>query len=491
MRKSLILAVAFAFTVATALSANAYPYGIGSPVRASGPSPFLGCTAADNGTDVNFPNSEVEPFVAVNPTDPNNLVGVYQQDKYHLGASKGLVAAYSFDGGASWGHSYAPLSACAGGDPAYPQASDPWVTFDSDGNVYQSGLAFSNDFNVSTVRVSKSIDGGITWGPAATLIRDDETTTVAFNDKDSITGDPGRPGYVYAVWDRIRATSANMSQNGQANNAAYRGTPMFSRTTDGGSTWSAPAAMTTTNKNFGTIANAIVVLPNGDLVDVFRALNGSGIQPSPNQHYQGVMISKDAGLHWSSPIKVANEASVPVIDPDTGAHVRAGTGLPSIAVDPNRGALYVVWTEGSFSGGDHDDIALSISTDGGHGWSAPVKVNQSPAGVAAFSPAVAVTSDGTVAITYYDLRSNTPDSSTLPTDVWLVHSHDRGQTWGAEQHLDGPFDEDLAPVCGGVFLGDYQGLAAAGADVVAFDATTDGETAPGTSDVFLIRAVAP
>ena len=54
----------------------------------------------------NFKDTEVEPLVAVNPnqTDrPNNVIGVYQEDRWSDGGAHGLLAATSFDGGASLG----------------------------------------------------------------------------------------------------------------------------------------------------------------------------------------------------------------------------------------------------------------------------------------------------------------------------------------------------------------------------------------------------
>jgi hypothetical protein len=89
--------------------------------------------------------------------------------------------------------------------------------------------------------------------------------------------------------------------------------------------------------------------------------------------------------------------------------------------------------------------------------------------VAAFTPSVDVASDGTVAVTYYDFRNNTPDPSTLPTDAFAVFSHDGGSTFGGEVRLTpASFDLDLAPRAGGLFLGDYVGLSHAGATFVPF-----------------------
>src|SRR5512135_3101091 len=67
----------------------------------SGPSPYASCVNPGEPGTV-YVNAEVEPFVAVNPTEPRNIVGVWQQDRWNNGGSHGLVAGFSFDGGATW-----------------------------------------------------------------------------------------------------------------------------------------------------------------------------------------------------------------------------------------------------------------------------------------------------------------------------------------------------------------------------------------------------
>src|SRR5919206_314385 len=280
--------------------------------------------------------------------------------------------------------------------------------------------------------------------------------------------------------------SDNASLNGQADAASIRGDIMFSRTTDGGQTWSAPQDILGLNQNEFTIGNQIVVLPNGTLVDIFEDLNGSGAQRSPNQFHQSVIRSTDHGATWSKVIDISTDGSLAVRDPDTGAFVRSGAGLPDIAVAPN-GTLYAVWSDGRFSGFNHDDVALSRSTDGGLTWSNPIKVNASPAGVAAFTPSVDVASDGTVAVSYYDFRNNTSNPSTLPTDAFAVFSHDGGQTFGGEVRLTKrSFDLDLAPNAGGKFLGDYVGLSHVGATFVPFFTQTVSSSNP--TDIFAASA---
>jgi hypothetical protein len=457
-----------------------------STTDVSGLSPFAACTVGGPGT--NFVNSEVEPFVAVNPANPSNIVGVFQQDRWSNGGAHGLVASTSHDGGATWTESWAHFSTCAGGTAAnggdYDRASDPWVTFAPNGDVYQISLSATAGLTVSAVLVSKSVDGGDTWSEPTTLARNISgfPEGPGFNDKESITADPTNANNVYAVWDRSRFPSDNAGLTGQANAASIRGDIMFSRTTNGGQTWEPARDILVGNKNEFTIGNQIAVLPNGTLVDIFEDFNGSGRQGSPNQFHQSVIISTDEGVTWSKPIDISTDGSVAVRDPDTGAFVRSGAGLPDIAVAPN-GTLYAVWSDGRFSGFTHDDVALSRSTDGGHTWSAPIKANGSPTGVTAFTPSVDVASDGAVAVTYYDFRNNTPSTSTLPTDAFAIFSHDGGSTFGGEVRLTSTsFDLDLAPRAGGLFLGDYVGLSHIGTTFLPFYTQTVSSSNP--TDIF-------
>jgi hypothetical protein len=475
-------------------ASSASGYTIGVPVLASGPSPFAGCTAGGAPGDANAANSEVEPFVAVNPHNAANIIGVYQQDRWAGGGAHGLVASRSSNGGLTWSRNFAAFDACSGGtgSGAYDRASDPWVTFDPAGNAYQISLSFSADNITSAVLVSKSTDGGANWGAPKTLIRD--TSIVNFNDKESITADPTRPGTVYAVWDRFAIPGENRSFNSLFHAASFRGQPVFSRTTDGGETWSMPAVMT--NQNLATIGNQIAVLPNGNLIDVFFESHGSGKQPSPNQVFEGAMISKDAGLSWSPPITIANFVPVvgcppeDVCDPDTAQPVRAGTTIPDVAVDPNTGAIYVVWADGRFSGGTKTDVALSKSTDGGKTWSTPIKLDQGSGSSQAFTPAVAVANNGALGVSFYDFRNNT-SAPGLPTDAWLETSQNGGATWAEDRLTPTSFNMEAAPISRGFFLGDYEGLTAIGNDFLAFFAMANNGSPSNPTDIFSVRASAP
>ncbi len=408
-------------------------------------SPFdESCNSSQTGT--NFHNGAVEPFIAVDPGNPDHLLGVWQQDRWADGGSSGLMSAVSTDRGKTWSASYAHFSTCSGG-AAYNRASDAWPAISPGGVAYQIALGLADGNNTSSVMVSRSADGGFTWGDPITLIRD--TIDTGFNDKEAITADPYDAHYVYAAWDR---SSGNLRPE------------YFSRTTDGGMTWETAHSIYNPGANVQVTDSQILVLPDGTVVDVILIYRAASTTID-------VIRSTDHGATWSAPVMVSLDQSVGTVDAKTQAPLRTGAALPNAAVDAQTGALYIVWTDGRFSGRARDGVALSKSADGGQTWSAPVQVNQ-VASVQAFTPAVAA-ANGAVAVTYYDFRMDTPNPSTLMANAWRIVSTDGASTW-RESPVFGPFNLNAAPMTvEGAFIGDYEGITAAGEDFLAFFAAAN------------------
>src|SRR6266571_6051958 len=360
-----------------------------SLVTVSGPSAYASClNAGEPGT--NFVNAEVEPYVAANPHLAGNIVGVWQQDRWNNGGAHGLVAGFSTDGGATWGETTLPFSVCAPNailDPftgaPYNRASDPWVSIGPDGTAYAIGLlatnstggtaSGNNDTGVATVTSS---DGGQTWGNQR-LIKSDQGTgpifevTQFFNDKESITADPIHGGTAYVVWDRLKSPSHSPDADLRAH--AFRGPSWFSKTTDGGQTWTGTRAIFDPGQNSQTIGNQVVVDPRTDvLYDFFELIQTTG---SPNFIPRGLSVgfisSSDGGTTWSKPTIVSTQQTVDDTDPNTGQAIRTGSGLPEVAIDASNGQLYVVWEDARFTGGTVNQAVISTSTNGGATWSAP------------------------------------------------------------------------------------------------------------------------
>ncbi|MEO6171516.1 MAG: sialidase family protein, partial [Arenimonas sp.] len=409
--------------------------------RVSPVSPFtLGCEGASQ-TGTNYINAEVEPSVAVNPMDQNNLIGAWQQDRWSNGAARGLSSGISFDGGRTWAQSLIPFSRCSGGTTFnggnYERATDPWVTLSPNGTAYVMALALNRTTgSQNAMLASRSTDGGLSWSNPATLILDIDGNAF-FNDKNTITADSTDSNYVYAVWDRL-ATNGN-------------GPAYFARTINGGLSWEAAKSIYNPGDTGQTIGNVIAVLPDGTLINVFtKIVTVSGFDVTTLE----LIRSTNKGITWSQPYLISDLLAVGASDPETGTAIRDGSILAQIAAGPD-GRIYVAWQDSRFSGGVRDGIAFSQSNDGGFTWSNPVRINKD-ANVQAMTPTVHVRPDGMIGVSYFDLRSNTTDPSTLLGDYWLAISSD-GVSW-KESRVTNTFDYTTAPFAGGYFVGDYQSL---------------------------------
>lgn len=410
------------------------------------------------------PNSQVEPHLAVDPKNSKHMVGVWQQDRWSDGGSRGIMAAVTFDGGNTWTSTPIPGVSQTTGGPL-PRASDPWVSISPNGTIYVATLAEVNVFSADqNVYVSKSTDGGRTFAAPITLISDTDINFI--DDKESVTADPSNGQFAYEVWDRyIFDPNTNTSTQ----------PAWFSRTTDGGQTWEAARPIFNGSANTATADNQIVVLPNGTVVDFFRFFDTNGSAAL------SVIRSTDHGATWSGRSTVSAVSPIGVYDPNNSQPVRTGAGLPAVAVDPRNGTIYATWEDASVTGFDHDAIALSLSRDGGSTWSRPIEINKTPTNIPsgdqqAFTPSVAVAANGNVAVTYYDFRNPNQQSTGLPTDCWMVFGRANQDLtnpakWGSEVRLtNASFNIELAPFAFGYFLGDYEGLVAGGMNSNSFSA---------------------
>jgi len=446
-------------------------------VQVSDTSPFGPLARCGNfpgvvaGTGINFLNSEIEPWVDVNPTNPHNIVALWQQDRWSNGGARSNVAGVSFDGGLTWEISVVPgLTDCSGG--SFERASDPWLSFAPDGTLHQISLLFNIDpppdfpigFGPNALAVSKSTDGGRRWSPPILIMADDNPRFL--NDKESITADPMDAHLVYAVWDRLA-----LSPDG----TDFTGPSYLARTTDGGATWAPARVIFNPGVNNQTIGNQLVVLPNGRLLTFFNEIIN---QPIPLPFFLSFVFSPDKGVTWlpggDQAIRTNQILSVGISTPDKGVPVRDAAILFDVAVDRTSGNVYAVWQDARFSG--FDQIAFSMSTDLGFTWSEPIKINLTPANAEnprrqqAFLPSVAVARDGTVVVTHYDFRNDNTTGEL--TDHWLIRCTTAcvdPPHWGNEVRLtEVSFDYLQAPFANGAFIGDYVGLAAQGTHAVAF-----------------------
>src|SRR5829696_446511 len=294
--------LALVATAVIAPAAQAGPLIASSPVEASTSNPLAACPADNLG--VVFPDSEVEPWVDVNPANPDNIVGFYQQDRYSNGGSKGDVAAVSMDGGDTWTQTVPPQRArCTGPGDFFERASDPWLSFGPDGVLHSMSLVLDPDppgggFGDSAMVYNRSTDGGLHWEAPITLRQD--TDPRYLNDKNSITADPNDANYVYTVWDRLQTARGEIQSSPQgAENVfglGFKGPIWFARSTNNGLNWEPAREIYSPPANNQTIGNQIVVQPDGTLYDFFT-------EPLVRPKFRALLsfiTSDDQGATWDA-----------------------------------------------------------------------------------------------------------------------------------------------------------------------------------------------
>jgi len=428
-------------------------------VRAvSGPTPFRGgCAGRALDTEA-IPDTEVEPAIAVDPSDPRTIVTTWQQDVGGASSRSDLVAT-SRDGGRSWHRTSIPrLTVCTGGVADF--ASDPWVSIGVDGTVYFSGTngrATSQPYPVAVV-ASASTDHGRTWRTPTTI-----APAEPGNDSDAVTASPTRPGrayLVYANWDHTYQVPMSNALR-------------FSRTTDRGAHWSAPVLVHQPGPTAIDFSGHIIVLGDGTLLTVwanFDLAQGLGTLMASR--------SGDEGRTWQPAVDIASQPVGMFTDPETGQELPQ-PGFPSVALSPD-GTVYVA--SESSSSPSSGAVSVARSRDGGRSWSS----SKVPGITAfAFEPAIAVDSRGTVGLLWYDLRRDVSGDAHLTTDVRFARSSDRGATW-RQSHLAGPFDLRTAPTPNR-WIGEYQGLVGLGTGFAGVVTMSAPQARHGASDIFFVR----
>ena len=356
--------------------------------------------------------------MAADPTSAGHLLTGVQQDRWSSGGARGLRGGVSTDGGHHWTTTIPTgVSLCTGGK--FQRSTDAWTGFGLDGTAYFFSLAFDNDPSAtvngeSAMLVSRSVDGGVTWGAPVTLI--DDTDPNEFNDKNSLTPDPKIASNAYAVWDRLKGpanafrTPGGSDEHGDAAAVAATtagdgvqkarnriatlraqaagtadastqaaaivktfGPSYFSRTTDSGVTWSPGVSIYDPGAFAQTIGNVIVGLPNGDILDFF-----DHITPLGNLSIDYVR-SSDHGVTWSAkPVTATKISGTGAVTPDTQQPIRSEDIIFSVTSDQVTGNIYVLWQDVPAGAGSQLSIMSIQSTDGGKTWSAPARIDELP-----------------------------------------------------------------------------------------------------------------
>jgi hypothetical protein len=354
----------------------------------------------------------------------STIIGVSQTGRFSDGGSDNISWATSNDNGTTWSSGQLPSTTVYASPPGpWDRISDPSVAYDPQDNVWMiTGLAITGTTG-KAVLVSRSTDGGHTWGAPVTVSQGGGSS---FYDKEWITCDTTATsafyGNCYVEWDD-----------------AFAGNKLLmSRSTDGGLTWTP-----STVPSASVIGGQPVVQPNGTVVMPIAA---NGLQS---------FVSTNGGANYTGPFTIST------IQTHGATGMRDGEGLPSAEVD-GGGTVYVAWVDCRFrSGCSADDVVFSTSTNGTT-WTAVARIPAVPttspiefflAGIGVDHATQGATAH--VGVVFYALATNNCNSTTCKILAGYTSSTDGGATWSPIVKMFGPIRQTWLPSAGGYFLGDY------------------------------------
>lgn len=338
---------------------------------------------AVDGTD---PRAHNSPAVARNPRNPANLAVADRVDSPEYSCALHV----STDAGATWEERTIPFP---GGEELPARCFAPDLVFDADGTLYLSFVTLKGEGNSpNAVWTSSSTDGGRTLASPVRALG-----ALAFQVR--LLADAVRPGNLYLTW--LQAEQVAFVAFPDPSN------PVRSmRSGDGGITWSEPVDVSSAGRQRVVAPSPAQGRENelfvlflellDDRLDYQGAHEWRGGQPYDGPWRLVVARSVDRGASWQE--TVVEEHVVPtqrllVFLPPT----------PSLAVDRERGRVFVAFQDGR--SGDAD-VLLWSSANWGATFSAPLRVNDTPAIATArrntcpswrWRPAVAWTSSTTTA----------------------------------------------------------------------------------------------
>jgi hypothetical protein len=252
----------------------------------------------------------------------------------------------------------------------------------------------------------------------------------------------GTRNNVYVVWNDLSGDSGCTSGGGPGTNAAStcKTRIFFSRSTNGGTTWSAPVKINNQSGLNDQFFPWLVVDPTSARLSlVYYDTVGDSTRKSVNLYYQS---STDDGVTWSAPFKVTtastNETTAGADSGNQfGDYINLdgfnGTFFPSWT-DRRSGASEEIWTAAildsstgpdfsittapsstSIVQGGSGNVTVSTTVSGGFNNAVALSATGQPAGVTVgFSPAsIAAPGSGSSTMTITVSSSATPGTSTI------------------------------------------------------------------------------
>src|SRR6266702_4346053 len=392
--------------------------------------------------------NESEEAVAVNPTNPDNIVMVTNVGHAEAGLTAGMFEGVSFNGGKTWA---TKLIALGGSDPLGDGCCDPSLSFDRFGNLFMTYLYQVED----QVPVALSTDGGLTFRVIANIAKTDlagkktngdNRGLFRFVDQPTITAAENQVWVVFNAGGPMVATGAPVSGLGHV-----------------GSFNPVEVVPGSNNCTYGDVA----IGPSGQVMQACTLTESGqgGGKIFVNTDPDGLGPAGFGDRTFVTETHVGGFDFIPA-QPDRSVDAEVGLAWDRTG-GPHAGRVYMVNTAEHPNESDNTDIYVRHSDDGGATWSAAVRVNDDQTANSQFLPKISLDpTTGNLAVVWYDSRNDLGtggpgDTDGIPNDdaeFWGAFSTDGGASFISNIQISAG-TSNSHDSGNGIDYGDYSGLA--------------------------------
>jgi len=410
-----------------------------------------------------------EPMIAVDPTNPNNIVAVAMgnlqrldgkpatgnmTDAFHAVAGSTITwLAVTHDGGSSWTVRELPILT-----GKFTRCPDSFVAVTASG-TFLAGCEpreTTGDF-YGTSSLAISTDKGNTWSKPVDLISSYGVQRFAPNLKPRIGGNsPWDRPYLYVddATGVIYAQAAGGETDIDTEPGRFRTQGYITASTDQGKTFGTIYAWD--SKDYPQTGRGRMTVGHGVVAVTYTA---RAVPPGENATCPCMVfgLSRDQGKTFSyRVVKLPGPAAEP---PSAGGRGRGGAGggrggAAGFAADPTRAGRFALLM------GTGAEFKISLSEDYGATWSAPAIAGTTPNARSATKPWMEYSRQGLLALMW---RAIYADGT---YDIWSSLSKDGGKSFSPSlrvSHAVSP--ASVAARNAGLFGDDLQNLAIDGANV--------------------------
>jgi len=360
-------------------------------------------TVASNVRVTNLSYNQNEPSAAANPADLRKFVVGYND--YSSGSTWRLGWSWSDNTGSSW--TRGGMFTVSG----YSYGANPIVAFDNTGTCYYAGMVYNPYSGYSqdgSIFLAKSNDGGHTFSVFQKIIAAGSGINPSL-DRPWMYVNPVN-NHIYLAWvKRVNAWATDGSQ---------RMTIWFTRSTNGGVTFSVPIQVGSDLDvaTYPMSHGPQISIGPGNSVYVSWHTVEAGSLGSQGWVPPRIWISesKDDGTTFGpSNLVVIKQNSYPAM-------------FISMETDPSSGRIYIAYCERPTYPGDMDIYVASASGVTGP-WTIR-RINDDPVGNGAgqWYPVLDVATNGRVDIIWYDFRAGSNTKN-----IYYSASRDLGSSWEA------------------------------------------------------------